>query len=125
MRLNADIEHVARAALALAGVPPDEHAKIIEALLLRLDRDAAEIRRDAAIREAYNLLIPGPSTMKILEGALRDFHTRRWPRVRHRADPPDDYSPIWRAYFRACQAAEDAGKKIPARRQMERIVFAS
>lgn len=125
MRINTDFEHAARTALALANVPPAEHAAIITTLHYRLDRAAAEARRNEAIREAYALIGGSPGDMKILSRTLHNFYALNWPRVRHLAEPPEEYKPLFRACFRACQAADDSGRGIPGRRQLERIVFAT
>lgn len=123
MRLNADIEHAGRVALALAGVAAGQQAAILKALLNRLDRAEALARRDRAIREAHNLIGIAPGSVRILAKALIEFQARAWPQLRHLAEPPDDATPLRRAYFLACQAAEDAGADIPFERQIRRIVL--
>ncbi|WP_310445925.1 hypothetical protein [Thiobacillus sp.] len=121
-RLNGDIEHVARTALSLASVPAIEHAAVIDTLHQRLDRAPAIARRDRWIIEAYNLIGAGASTAGILHRALNDFHARAWPHLRHLSAPPENALPLRRAYFLACQAADDAGSGIPVLRHLRRIL---
>lgn len=124
--------HAARVALSLAGVNAAAQARVLDALPHRLDRDEALARRDAAIREAHRL-VRAPagapnrrgarSTPAILANALHDYHARAWPQQRHLAAPPADATPLRRAYFFACQAAEDAGVDLPGQRQVRRIIL--
>lgn len=123
MRLNADIEHAGRVALTLAGLPAAEQRRIIKAMLFRLDRDEALARRNRAIREAHSLIGGAPGSVDILADALGEFQARAWPQLRHLAEPPPDATPLRRAYFFACQCAEDAGADIPGERQIRRIVL--
>lgn len=121
MRLNADIEHAGRVALALAGVAAGQQAAILKALLNRLDRVEAEARRNRAICEAHRLIGSTPGSVKILAKALSEFQARAWPQMRHLSEPPPDATPLRRAYFLACQAADDSGMGIPGDRQIRRI----
>lgn len=122
MRHSADFEHAARTALSLANVPPAQHAAIITTLHDRLDRPAALARRNRWIVEAYNIIGAGPADAEILRGAMHRFYAEAWPRLRHLSEPPQTDTPLRRAYFMACQAADDAGVGIPDLRQLRRIV---
>jgi hypothetical protein len=113
------LRHAGRVTLGLAKVPARDHAAILDALERRMDRDAAEARRNAAVRDAHRLV----GYVRIVSGALTTFYSRTWPRLRHLAEPPADAKPVERAYFFACQAADDCGKGIPTTaRQIRRIV---
>lgn len=118
MRLDADLEHVARVALALAGVDGAAQRRVLDELPRRLDRDEAMARRDAAIREAHRIV---GSPRKLAE-QIHDFYARAWPHQRHLIAPPDDATPLRRAFFSACQGAEDAGADIPGERQLRNII---
>lgn len=122
MRNNTDFEHAARTALALANVPPAEHAGIITTLHHRLDHKSAMARRNRWIVEAYNLIGAGRADVEILSNALHRFHANTWPRLRHLSEPPEEMTPLHRAYFLACQAADDSGRGIPDVVQLRRIV---
>lgn len=124
-------QHAARVALSLAGIDAAAQARVLDALPIRLDRIMAMERRNGAIREAHRLVRPptsepnrrgARSTPAILARDLNEFHARAWPHLRHLAAPPDDASPLRRAYFFACQAAEDAGEDMPGERQVRRII---
>lgn len=123
MRLNADIEQAGRVALTLAGLPAAEQARILKALLSRMDRGEALARRDRAMRDAHTLIGVAPGSVRILARALGEFYARAWPQMRHLADPPADATPLRRACFFACQAATDAGADIPGERQIRRILL--
>lgn len=112
-------QHAARVALSLAGIDAAAQTRVLDALPHRLDRAEALARRDSAIREAHNLV----GSPRILAHALHEFHARAWPQQRHLAEPPADASPLRRAYFFACQAAEDAGVDMPGERQVRRIIL--
>lgn len=119
MRLEADLEHIARTALSLAGVDAAAQRRVLDELPRRLDRAAARARRDAAIRDAHRIV---GSPRKLAE-QLHDFYARAWPHQRHLIAPPDDATPLRRAFFFACQGAEDAGADIPAERQLRNIIL--
>jgi hypothetical protein len=115
-------EHVARVALVLAGTPADEQTRILAQLHHRLDRGAAIQRRDTWIREAFKLIGAAPGSVRILSQALAGYHRNTWPCRRYQADPPPHESPLRQAFFRACQACDDANCQIPGERQIRRIV---
>lgn len=114
-------EHAARIALALAGVDAAAQRRVLDDLPHRLDRVEAEARRNRAICEAHRLIGATPGSVKILAKALSEFQARAWPQMRHLSEPPPDATPLRRAYFLACQAADDSGMGIPGERQIRRI----
>lgn len=115
-------EHPLRAALALAAVDAQRQGEIIAAVLKRMDRPAAIRRRDRAIREAFALIGSAPGSVRVLAQALSDFSTRVWTCQRHLPEPPAHATPLHAALWRACQAADDAGARLPNERQVRRIV---
>ena len=110
--------HAARAALALVGVGAAEQARALLELEDRLDRTAARARRDSWLCQAYHLL----GDVRVLVNALIDYEARIWPCLRHLAAPPEGSTPLRVALFNICQAATDAGAKIPGARQIRRLV---
>lgn len=114
--------HAARVALALAGVDLAAQARVLLQLELRLDRQAALSRRDHYLREAFELFGAHPGNVRLLADAINRYASTVWPCVRHLPDPRPDDRPLYRAFFRACQAAEDAGAAIPGARQIRRVV---
>lgn len=119
MRLNADIEHVARTALVLAGVDAAVQRLVLQELPRRLDRAEARARRNAAIRDAHRLV----GDLTRLHDELQAFYSRTWPFQRHLIAPPTDATPLQRAYFYVCQGAEDDGKGMPCRKTISRAIY--
>lgn len=111
-------ERAARAALALARVPAAEQARIVAAVVRRLDPAEAMARRDEAIRDAHRLL----GYPVLLVKALHQFHARIWPNLCHLPAPPEDATPLDRAFFLACRACADGGVEMPGERQIRRIL---
>lgn len=116
--MHPEAERAARAALVLAGVDAAMQRQVLAELPKRLDRTEASIRRNAAIREAHRLI---GSVCKLTK-QLHDFYERAWPQLRHMIKPPDDATPLRRAFFLACQGAEDSGKSMPDERQIRRVI---
>lgn len=114
-----DLHHAARVALSLAGIDAAAQVRVLAALPGRLDRAMARTRRNAAIRDAHRLV----GSPRILAQALHEFHANAFPHLRHLAEPPADAAPLRRAYFAACQAAEDMGCDLPDLRQIRRIIL--
>lgn len=119
MRLNADHEHVARIALALAGVDVAAQRRVLDELPCRLDRSEARARRNAAIRDAHRLV----GNLTQLHDELHAFYSRTWPLQRHLIAPPPDATPLRRAYFYVCQGTEDAGANMPCRKTISRAIY--
>lgn len=116
------MEHIARTALALAGIPADRQVEIIGEVERRLDRDSAVARRNYWLRTAHDLLGGAPGDVRLLADAIGRYQTTTWPCVRHLAAPRAEDKPLQQAFFRACQAADDAGAPIPCKRQLYRVV---
>lgn len=112
-------QHAARVALSLLGIDAAAQARVLNAIPHRLDRAGAVARRDAAIRDAHNLV----GSPRILTHDLHKFYACAWPQQRHLAAPPADAPPLRRAFFFACQAADDAGVGMPGERQVRRIIL--
>jgi hypothetical protein len=110
--------HPAAVALSLAGVDASMQKAILRQVAHRLDRTAAIQRRDKALREAFHLV----GHVRILAGALTAYRASVWPCVRHLAQAPAADTPLRQAFFRACQASDDAGVVIPGARQIRRLV---
>lgn len=118
MFLHPDMEHTARAALALACVSAGDQDRIVSELYRRLDRPSARSRRDYWIRQAFALV----SDVPLLADALHRYAANTWPHHRHLATSPQGERPLHVIFFNVCQAAADAGSPIPGARQLRRIV---
>jgi hypothetical protein len=115
-------KHAITTALSIAGIAPADQAAIVAQVFHRLDRGAAIQRRDTWIREAFKLIGAAPGSVRILSQALAGYHRNTWPCRRYQADPPPHESPLRQAFFRACQACDDANCEMPGERQIRRIV---
>lgn len=113
-------EHIARAALGIAGVDHTRIETIVHQVSSRLDRVEATKRRNDALRAAHHLV----GSIRVLTAALADYESRIWPMRRHHAEPPETDTPLRKAFFMALQAGEDSGRGIPTcERQIHRIVI--
>lgn len=117
--MRNEAEHAARVALVLAGVDAAAQRRVLDELPRRLDRAEARERRNAAIRNAHNLV----GNIGRLHKELHDFYARAWPHQRHLIAPPADATPLRRAYFFACQGSEDAGADMPCEKTIRRVIF--
>ena len=97
-------------------------ARVLGEVESRLDRHNAMARRDYWLRMAHDLLGAEPGNVRLLADALARYHATTWPCVRHLAAPRAEDRPLHRAFFMACQAADDAGANIPGYRQIRRLV---
>lgn len=117
---------------AAEGLDAAARARMRAAFPDRFDFTLARERRNAAIREAHRLVRPpagesnrrgARSTPAILAAALQEFFARAWVHQSHLAEPPADATPLRRALFRACRAADDMGGDMPDERQVRRIIL--
>lgn len=115
----SEAERAARAALAMAGVDAAVQRAILEELPRCLDRADGRARRNAALRDAHRLV----GNLTRLHDELHAFYLRAWPQQRHLIAPPADATPLRRAYFHVCRAAEDAGLDMPCRKTISRAIF--
>lgn len=115
-------EHIARTALALAGVAAEHQRDIIHEVGRRLGKESAIVRRNYWLRTAFDMLGAAPGNVRLLADAINRYETTTWLCVRHLAEPRPTDSPLQQAFFLICQAAEDAGTPLPGERQIRRLV---
>ena len=69
------------------------------------------VRRNQHLRRAWSMLSGSPwPRSEALARRVRDFESRRWPRVRHESQPPERFDAVDRVLF----AAFRLGLSIPA-----------
>jgi hypothetical protein len=132
--MDLHAETAARHALALAA-RYQRGGRIIDArvtndiiceLHVVMDRHEAICRRDAAIREAFELM--GRSTpVRLMYDMLERFSANEWPLWRWSAAPPDHATPLTRAMFEACRWASASPRpggeiNLPGQRQLARLL---